>query len=76
MVRSVFVEPGLQGAGIGRQLMYSLEAVAASNEVKPLKVPSSITAEGFYRAMGYPRRALWRRTYNHHGQTALAYAAI
>lgn len=53
VVRSVFVEPGLQGAGIGRQLMYSLEAVAASNGVKALKVPSSITAEGFYRAMGY-----------------------
>lgn len=53
VVRSVFVEPGLQGSGIGRKLMSILEAVAAHEGVKTLKVPSSITAEGFYRALGY-----------------------
>ena len=53
VVRSVFVEPGLQGSGIGTKLMSTLETVAANKGVKVLKVPSSITAESFYRALGY-----------------------
>ncbi|WP_122285647.1 GNAT family N-acetyltransferase [Pseudomonas syringae group genomosp. 3] len=47
-VRSVFVDPAHQGRGMGRQLMATLEAVAARNGVERLRVPSSITAEGFY----------------------------
>ena len=53
VVRSVFVELGLQGSGIGKKLMSTLENVAAQKGYSELKVPSSITAEGFYRAMGY-----------------------
>ena len=53
VVRSVFVDPGLQGSGIGRKLMSMLEAEAAHKGVMALKVPSSITAEGFYRSLGY-----------------------
>ena len=53
VVRSVFVDPGLQGSGIGSKLMSMLEAEAAHNGVTALKVPSSITAEGFYRSLGY-----------------------
>ncbi|AVB20151.1 MULTISPECIES: GNAT family N-acetyltransferase [Pseudomonas syringae group] len=52
-VRSVFVDPAHQGKGIGRQLMTTLEAVAARNGVKQLRVPSSITAEGFYLSLGF-----------------------
>lgn len=53
VVRSVFVDPALQGAGIGKQLMATLEHVAVRNGVDVLQVPSSITAEGFYAALGF-----------------------
>jgi GNAT superfamily N-acetyltransferase len=52
-VRSVFVDPAWQGQGIGRRLMAHIESVAAQNRVERLRVPSSITAQGFYRSLGY-----------------------
>lgn len=53
MVRSVFVAPAYQGAGIGRQLMAMIQLVAANEGVSLLRVPSPITAEGFYAALGF-----------------------
>lgn len=53
VVRSVFVDPALQGIGIGKQLMATLERAAACEGVRLLQVPSSITAEGFYEALGF-----------------------
>lgn len=52
-VRSVFVAPACQRRGAGRALMAAVESAAAINGVSQLRVPSSITAEGFYRSMGY-----------------------
>ena len=52
-VRSVFVAPSRQGSGIGRALMAAVESAAAINGVSRVRVPSSITAEGFYRSLGY-----------------------
>lgn len=52
-VRSVFVTPAHQGLGAGRALMAAIESAAAINDVSQLRVPSSITAEGFYRSLGY-----------------------
>lgn len=52
-VRSVFVAPSRQGSGTGRALMAAVESAAATNGVSRLRVPSSITAEGFYRSLGY-----------------------
>ncbi|MBH3426394.1 GNAT family N-acetyltransferase [Pseudomonas alkylphenolica] len=52
-VRSVFVEPGCQGGGIGRSLMARVEAVAVEGGVERLWVPSSITAVGFYLLLGF-----------------------
>lgn len=52
-VRSVFVAPACQGRGAGRALMAAVESAAAINGVSQLRVPSSITAEGFYRSLGY-----------------------
>jgi len=54
-VRSVFVHPSSQGTGLGRQLMQCVEAKAAAAGVQRLRVPSSITAEGFYSALGFIR---------------------
>ncbi|TDV58142.1 GNAT family acetyltransferase [Pseudomonas graminis] len=52
-VRSVFVAPAYQGQGAGRALMAAVESAATTHGVSQLRVPSSITAEGFYRSLGY-----------------------
>lgn len=53
VVRSVFVEPAYQGKGIGRQLMKSIQSSAIAEGRNLLRVPSSITAEGFYASLGF-----------------------
>lgn len=55
VVRSVFVDPAYQGGGIGRSLMDVIHATAVSAGVGALRVPSSITAEKFYAALGYQK---------------------
>jgi N-acetylglutamate synthase-like GNAT family acetyltransferase len=52
-IRSVFVAPTYQGQGAGRALMAAVESAAISHGVSQLRVPSSITAEGFYQSLGY-----------------------
>lgn len=54
VVRSVFVDPAHQKGGIGRHLMDVIHTTAASAGVE-LYVPSSITAERFYTALGYQK---------------------
>ncbi|MNJ39535.1 putative acyltransferase [compost metagenome] len=54
-VRSVFVEPGCQGGGVGRLLMERIEEVAAWGGVGWLRVPSSMTAQGFYSSLGFTK---------------------
>ncbi|MBH3341262.1 GNAT family N-acetyltransferase [Pseudomonas mendocina] len=53
VVRTVFVEPGHQGSGVGRKLMETIHAEAQNAGMPTLLVPSSLTAEGFYASMGY-----------------------
>lgn len=53
VVRSVFVEPAHQKRGIGRHLMQVIHATAARAGIEAVRVPSSITAEHFYTALGY-----------------------
>lgn len=55
VVRSVFVDPVYQGRGIGRQLMEVIHAAAVSSGIGTLRVPSSITAQGFYTGLGYQK---------------------
>ncbi|WP_224791422.1 GNAT family N-acetyltransferase [Pseudomonas fluorescens] len=55
VVRSVFVDPAHQAKGIGRQLMARIHSVAVSEGVKLLRVPSSITFEGFYASLGFKK---------------------
>jgi putative acetyltransferase len=52
-LRSLFVEPGLQQAGIGARLVAHLEAHARKVGVRELKLSSSLTARGFYERLGY-----------------------
>ncbi|WP_432219502.1 GNAT family N-acetyltransferase [Pseudomonas kribbensis] len=53
VVRSVFVDPGYQGKGIGRHLMERIQSIAVNAGLNRLRVPSSITAEGFYASLGF-----------------------
>lgn len=53
MVRTVFVLPSKQGKKSGALLMHYLEEVARKENISCLTVSSSITAEGFYRKIGY-----------------------
>lgn len=52
-VRSMFVDPLLQGHGIGRRLMLEVEQAARADGVATLTVPSSVTAEAFYARLGF-----------------------
>jgi GNAT superfamily N-acetyltransferase len=52
-VRSVFVRPDHHGKGIGAALMQKVESLAAAKGLRRLVLSSSITAEGFYRRLGY-----------------------
>ncbi|PRA47413.1 MULTISPECIES: GNAT family N-acetyltransferase [Pseudomonas] len=56
VVRSVFVDPRHQGSGVGRQLMAAIHQAATLAGIDTLRVPSSLTAEGFYRRLGYEVR--------------------
>jgi GNAT superfamily N-acetyltransferase len=51
--RAVFVDPDHQGQGIGAGLMAAIENLARIRAVPTLYLQSSVTAEGFYRKLGY-----------------------
>ncbi|WP_458131671.1 GNAT family N-acetyltransferase [Pseudomonas sp. R3-41] len=55
VVRSVFVDPSYQGKGLGRHLMARIQSIAINAGLKLLRVPSSITAEGFYASLGFKK---------------------
>ena len=52
-VFSVFVNPTYHGKGIGQRLMGHIERVAKKRGIDRLKLPSSLTAIGFYEKLGY-----------------------
>jgi putative acetyltransferase len=52
-LRTLFVEPDLQGSGVGARLVAHLEAHARCAGVAELKLSSSLTARGFYERLGY-----------------------
>jgi GNAT superfamily N-acetyltransferase len=52
-VRAVFVDPDHQSQGIGAGLMAAIEDLARTRSLTMLHVRSSITAEGFYKKLGY-----------------------
>lgn len=55
VVRSVFVDPSHQGKGLGRHLMERIQSIAINAGLNQLRVPSSITAEGFYASLGFKK---------------------
>lgn len=53
VVRTVFVAPIHHRTGVGKRLMEAVHAAAIRAGVTALRVPSSITAQGFYARLGY-----------------------
>ncbi len=47
------VEPHLQGSGVGRLLVQTLEAAARAAGVRRITLHARLTAEGFYARLGY-----------------------
>jgi N-acetylglutamate synthase-like GNAT family acetyltransferase len=52
-LRTLFVEPGLQGSGLGARLVAHLEAHARQAGVAALSLSSSLTARGFDERLDY-----------------------
>ena len=52
-ISRTYVHPDLQGHGVGKALMDSLEMDAAEHGISELHLHSSLNAEPFYLALGY-----------------------
>jgi GNAT superfamily N-acetyltransferase len=52
-VRNVFVDVDMHRQGIGRLLMAHLEAYARENNVTRIYLHAALSAQAFYRALGY-----------------------
>lgn len=50
---SIFVLPELHGKGVGRKIIETLESDEYFLRAKRIEIPSSITAYGFYKKLGY-----------------------
>lgn len=53
VVRTVFVAPDVQARGIGKLLMAEIERTACNRDIHKLTVPSSLSAETFYKRLGF-----------------------
>jgi predicted N-acetyltransferase YhbS len=54
-VFTVFINPDIQGKGVGSKLMDKVEDLAKKKEYKIIKVPSGLTSLGFYKKRGYKK---------------------
>jgi GNAT superfamily N-acetyltransferase len=55
IIDALFVDPNMQGMGIGRSLIDALYEVSAPLKVQCISVASSLTAVGFYALVGFSR---------------------
>lgn len=52
-LRSMFVDPGFQGRGLGKMLVARIEDEARQKAIPEMMLHSSLTAREFYLALGY-----------------------
>ena len=53
---TIFVKPDMQGKGIGRKIMETLEQDEYFLRAKRVEIPSSITGMPFYKKFGYDHK--------------------
>ena len=54
-LRQMAVKAGYEGQGVGRRMLFSLEALLARQGVTQLSLHARISAAGFYEKLGYVR---------------------
>ncbi|MBN1457325.1 MAG: GNAT family N-acetyltransferase [Sedimentisphaerales bacterium] len=52
-IKRVYVDPALQGRGLGKMIMAELEKRAGDNGLKEIRLYASVPAKKFYDAIGY-----------------------
>ena len=52
-IKRVYVDPALQGKGLGKMIMLELENKAKDNGINEIRLYASIPAKKFYDAIGY-----------------------
>ncbi len=55
-LRACYVAPDASRKGVGSALVHKIESIARDHELVVLHADSSVTAEPFYRALGYAAR--------------------
>ena len=53
VIATASLDPEYQGSGVGKQMMEVIESEAIAQGLERLRVPSSVTAEGFYAGLGF-----------------------
>ena len=53
---TIFVHPDMQGKGVGRLIMETLEKDEFFLRAKRIEIPASITALDFYKKFGYDHK--------------------
>lgn len=69
MLETIYVSPDYHGLGYGKQIVEHLEDIAREDGVKTLRLMASLTAVGFYTALGYTARE--RKEHTKFGTTIL-----
>ncbi|WP_275591269.1 GNAT family N-acetyltransferase [Paenibacillus sp. 19GGS1-52] len=52
-IYTLFIDINHHNKGIGREFIHFIERIAVDSGVTTVKLPSSITAQGFYEKLGY-----------------------
>lgn len=55
MISGMYVAHNLVGRGIGRKIIVALEKKAKKLDIKKITLNSSLSADGFYKRLGYRR---------------------
>lgn len=67
IVYTVFIDPDVHGKGLGTKIMKYFEETIKQRGFQTVELPSSLTASGFYKKLGYTKI----KETNEHGVTEI-----